>query len=76
MTDDQTLQAVFGTGISHPQNIEEATKEIFGRAEDQPEADQPQEAPVTGPVIPGQEKQPEYRNRTSTSQFVNDLFDN
>lgn len=45
--------------------------------EDQPATDpKPLQQPLAGPVIPGQANTPEYTNKTGTSRFLNQLFNN
>lgn len=45
--------------------------------EDQPATGpKPLQQPLAGPVIPGQANTPEYTNRTGTSRFLNQLFNN
>lgn len=39
-------------------------------------APEPVPEPITGPIIPGQEKAPPPQNRTNTGSFLDRLFDN
>lgn len=57
-------------------NERETARALFGRKE--PEAPAEPTAPelISGPVIPGQESMPAYVNKSSTSNFIDHLFNN
>jgi hypothetical protein len=56
-------------------DMQEAARALFGRKEPEAPAE-PLDQPTTGPVIPGQELAPDYVNKTSTSAFIDNLFNN
>lgn len=53
----------------------ETARALFGRTEPEAPAELIDQ-PITGPVIPGQESRPVHVNKTSTSRFVDQLFNN
>jgi hypothetical protein len=69
-------------------DMQETARALFGRKPD-PEAppepppetpaeliDQPIDQPLTGPVIPGQESMPAHANKSTSSEFIQNLFNN
>lgn len=75
MNDAEFAKSLFGPGLSRPATDAEAAKALFGRVAE-PVPAEPIGQPVTGPVIPGQERQPDYVNKTPQSRLIDQLFNN
>lgn len=56
-------------------DMQETARALFGRSTPEP-TPEPADQPISAPVIPGQERMPPPQNKSTTSQFIDNLFNN